>query len=79
MYHSSLHLLDVSVHLGFHNLFATPEDAGVFAELAVLLFVDIHLAGDHGCPTTSAAVDLPILATGFIRSVRQYIRGEAWS
>lgn len=79
MPHSSLYLLDVSVHLGFDDLFAAPEDAGVFAEPAVLLFVDIQLASDHGCPATSAAVDLPILTTFlFVPCLRQYMRGEAW-
>ena len=60
-------LLNVSAHLRFDDLLSAAEHAGVLAEPAVFLLVDLPLVGSDGRSATTAAVyaaklaaDLPI-------------------
>lgn len=55
-------LLDVSVHLCLDDLLSAAEHAGVLAEPAVLLLVDLPLVGNDRRSATSAAVDAAELA-----------------
>lgn len=57
------YLFDVRIHPDLGDDLTAAEHARVFAQLAVLLFVNFSFMGRKHCPTPTAALDAPELTS----------------